>query len=58
VTLDASFYGHRFNGFAGRHMMGFSARTTIKRSDWGVANWAGSVGDDVEIIVEAEFQKV
>lgn len=52
VTLEASFYGHRANIFTGRHMMGFSARTTIKRSEWGVANWAGPVGDDVEIIVD------
>jgi polyisoprenoid-binding protein YceI len=65
VTLDVT-----YNGGYGRHpydptgsRIGFSAHGTLKRSDFGVS--AGipapgsvmGVGDDVEIIIEAEFTR-
>jgi polyisoprenoid-binding protein YceI len=62
VSLDAKFNG----GYAGHPMdpharIGFSARGSLKRSEFGIAFGVpapGSqfgVGDDVEIIIEAEF---
>jgi polyisoprenoid-binding protein YceI len=62
VTLDAKFNG----GYAGHPLdpharIGFSARGTLKRSEFGVAYGvppAGStfgVGDEIEVIIETEF---
>lgn len=57
VTIEASFHGGRFVQLRGRHVIAFSGRTIIRRSQWG----AGSVifnqfaGDDVEILIDAEF---
>jgi polyisoprenoid-binding protein YceI len=62
VVLDATFNG----GYKGHPMdpnarIGFSARGTLKRSEFGIAYGIpdpGSkfgVGDDVEIIIESEF---
>lgn len=62
VTLDATFNG----GYAGNQMdpqarVGFSARGTLKRSDFGMGFGVpapGSnmgVGDEVEFIIETEF---
>ncbi len=39
------------------HKLGFSGATKIKRSDFGVGKYAPFVGDDVDIIIEAEFVK-
>ena len=36
---------------------GFSATSEIKRSDWGMKNFIPTVGDQVTIIIEAEFNK-
>lgn len=33
---------------------GFSVRTTIKRSDWGMKAYLPLVGDEVDILIEAE----
>lgn len=56
LTLDV-----KFNGFKNPHphaqvaALGFSAHGAIKRADWGMAFGAGALGDDVEVIVEAEL---
>jgi polyisoprenoid-binding protein YceI len=62
ITLDATFNG----GYAGHPMdpharVGFSARSHFRRSDFGLATGIPApgttmgVGDDVEVILEAEF---
>ncbi len=62
VVLDATFNG----GYAGHPMdphgrIGFSAKGTLKRSDFGIAygipapGTTMGVSDDVEVIIEAEF---
>jgi polyisoprenoid-binding protein YceI len=62
VVLDATYNG----GYAGHPLdpharIGFSARGTIRRSDFGMTvgipapGTTMGVGDDVEVIVEAEF---
>lgn len=57
VTLEASFHGGRFVQVRGKHVLAFSGRTIIRRSEWGVGEWRPFVGDEVEIIVDAEFIK-
>lgn len=52
-----------YNGAFAQQMMtkkpvlGFSATATVKRSDWGFATYVPLIGDDVQVIVEAEFGK-
>jgi polyisoprenoid-binding protein YceI len=57
VSLEVTFNGANVNPFSQRNTLGFSAHGKIKRSDFGVTKWLPFVGDDVEIIVEAEFAK-
>lgn len=56
VTLDVIYNGGGVdkNGTA---RMGFSATTQIHRSDFGVTKYAPMVGDDVSVVIEAEFAK-
>jgi len=42
---------------SGVDMFGVSATANIKRSDFDVDKYAPNVGDDVEIMIEVEFQK-
>lgn len=37
-----------------RRTVGFSATSTIKRSDFGITSWKSLIGDDVELRIEAE----
>jgi polyisoprenoid-binding protein YceI len=51
-----------FNGVGGDLIpfvtrAGFSANTTIKRSDFGLTRFPGLVGDDVQLVVEIEFTR-
>lgn len=59
VTLDVTMNGfleeHPFAG--GIPAVGFSGTTTITRSDWGMDWGIGNIGDEVEILIEAEFVK-
>ncbi|MBI5938985.1 MAG: YceI family protein [Caulobacterales bacterium] len=59
VTLDVTFDGYT-SGITGQRS-GFSARGTIKRSDFGSTFLLNPplamVGDDVELILEVEFVK-
>lgn len=61
VTLEATFEGGRFVQFYGKHVIAFSARTIIDRSQWG-ASFAnpvinGTTGNQVEVLISAEFGK-
>ena len=40
--------------FSGKYVSGFSASTTIKRSDFGMTYGVPGVGDDVEVRIEVE----
>lgn len=53
VTLNAAMKAHPFTKKAA---LGFSAVAKIKRSDWGFSTYVPNIGDEVEILVEAEFQ--
>ena len=56
VTLDVTFNGTG-PGLLGGHRMGFSANGDIKRSDFGSTAWRSVVGDEVHVVIEAEFQR-
>ncbi len=61
VTLEARFEGGRVDPLRGGYVLAFTGRTMIDRSQWGarfgnpIAD--GTVGDDVEILISAEFVK-
>jgi polyisoprenoid-binding protein YceI len=56
VTLDVSFNGVRANlDPSGGPVIGFSARTVIQRSQWGMDTLVPYIGDDIEVWIEAEF---
>ena len=38
--------------------LNFSAGMTLKRSDYGMNNYMGIIGDDVTLTIEAEFDRV
>jgi polyisoprenoid-binding protein YceI len=57
ATLEVTFQGGRFIQLRQKHVLAFSARTIIRRSEFGVTNWGPFVGDDVEVLIEAEFVK-
>jgi polyisoprenoid-binding protein YceI len=54
VTLAVTYDGTEANLIGGRRM-GFSATATIKRSDFGSKAWRNVVGDEVGLVIEAEF---
>jgi polyisoprenoid-binding protein YceI len=56
VTLDVTYNGSLV-GMMKEHRMGFSGHTTIKRSEFGVTKYVPLVGDDVSVLIEAEFVK-
>ncbi len=58
VTLDVHFNGAYDNKpFVGLPALGFSATTTIKRSQWGFDVYVPNIGDDVQIALELEFHQ-
>lgn len=56
VTLDVTYNKEGENPWSGLYFAGFSARTTIKRSDFGMQAAQGMIGDDVDIYLEIEGQ--
>lgn len=58
VTFDVTLVGSaEKHPILGVGVLGFNARTTIKRSDFGMTNYVPNVGDDVEIIIDGEFEQ-
>lgn len=57
VTLDVTFNKAGKNFRSKVPQVGFSAKTVIQRSDWDLGKYAPAVGDDVTLLIEAEFQK-
>ncbi|HAZ7572532.1 YceI family protein [Legionella sp. PATHC032] len=54
VILDVVFNKAGINLLNDRETVGFSATTSLKRSDYGIKALIPEVGDDVEIEIEAE----
>jgi len=59
VTLQVTFNGGRNSPMGEGHDLGFSATTTIKRTDFGITGmpWEPMVGDNVTLTIEALFEK-
>ncbi|MFT6269427.1 MAG: polyisoprenoid-binding protein YceI [Alphaproteobacteria bacterium] len=58
VSLNVVFNGAMISQpFSRMPTIGFSANTTIKRSDWGMSKNVPNIGDDVEVMIEGEFAK-
>ena len=57
VTLDVDFHGAGDNPYNKKATVGFSAETTIKRSDFGSAFGIPAVSDPVELDIHAAFEK-
>lgn len=55
ITLDARFNGGGSHPFMKKHALGFSATTTIKRSDFGMNYGIPMVDDNVHVMIESEF---
>jgi polyisoprenoid-binding protein YceI len=54
VTLDVTFNKDGQNPWDKSHVVGFSAKTTIKRSDYGMKAALGLIGDEVTLYIETE----
>ncbi len=58
INMDVTFNGASVAKPAnGLPVIGFSAKTKIKRSDFGMKTLIPVISDEVEIIIEAQFQK-
>jgi polyisoprenoid-binding protein YceI len=56
ITLDVVLNGAMTKQpFTGKPTMGFSATTSIVRSDFGMNKYVPSIGDKVEVMIEGEF---
>lgn len=55
VQLDAQFIGSGTNPLSGSQTIGFSATTTINRSDFGLSEWLPFVRDEVRLTIDVEF---
>ncbi|WP_138378796.1 YceI family protein [Luteithermobacter gelatinilyticus] len=58
VSLEVIFHGGAKNSLTGRYVLGFSATGRFSRSAFGAGAFRPLVGDEVEILVEAEFYLV
>jgi polyisoprenoid-binding protein YceI len=58
ASLDVTFDGSTVDILRGAsRVVGFSAVGEIDRAQWGVNEWGAFTGDDVQIVIEAEFVK-
>ena len=57
VTLDVTFNGGDRDILRGAYVVGFSAVGTFDRTAFGVDRFAGVVGNNVTIEIEAEFER-
>lgn len=57
VTLDVTLNGAMEHPMRKTPVLGFSATGTFKRSDFGSTELQGPLGDDIKLIIEAEFAK-
>ena len=57
ITLDGRINKIGQHFMTGVDMFGISGTGTLKRSDFGVGKYAPSVGDEVDLVMEIEFQK-
>src|SRR5262249_1764309 len=57
AVLDVTFDGGHTDPLRGHTALGFSAQTTIQRSQWGVSAMSQFASDEVQIVIEMELVK-
>jgi polyisoprenoid-binding protein YceI len=57
VALDVTFNGYGVNPLTKQDTLGFSATGKFSRGQFGLTTWYPAVGDDVNVRIEAEFEK-
>ena len=57
VTLQAAFKASGANVMTKAFTIGFEVKGKLKRTDFGVATYVPLIGDDVELIISAPFEK-
>ena len=57
VTLDVQFNKAGAMRNDAGHKLGFSARGEVSRTELGVGKYAPVVGDEVDLVIEVEFEK-
>lgn len=58
VVLKTVYNKSDIHPFSGKYVSGFSATTTVKRSEFGMTYGVPGVGDDVEVRIEVEGERV
>jgi polyisoprenoid-binding protein YceI len=58
VTLDVKFNAAGPHPFTKKYVVGFNASGHLKRSDFNQTKYLPLIGDDVTLIISAEFEKV
>ena len=54
TTLDVTFNKEGQNPWNKNHVVGFSATTKVKRSDFGMKAAHGMIGDEVDLVIQVE----
>lgn len=58
VELNVTFNGaFKEKPFSSKPALGFSAEGSLKRSEWGMGTYVPTIGDEVKLIIEIEFEK-
>jgi len=57
IVVKTRFNGGADNFLTGKYTLGFSADSTIQRSDFGMDSFAALVANDVDIEMHGEFQR-
>lgn len=57
LVIEALFIGTGTNPLTGLETVGFSGSASFKRSDFDLKDWLPLVGDNVTLIIEAEFNR-
>ncbi len=57
VTLDATFKAAGGNIMTKAYTVGFEVKGHLKRSDFGVKKYVPLIGDDVDVVISAPFEK-
>ena len=55
LDIETTFIGSGTNPLNGKKTVGFSGKGTLLRSEYGLKEWLPFVGDEVALIIEAEF---
>ena len=57
INIEVNFNGGATNMLTQKYTLGFSAKASFLRSDFGLTRYIPTVGDAIDIEVHAEFQK-